>query len=179
MSNIARKCVLAAAVALSGQAAQAATVTAVYTGTVGLGLAESTFDNFGPILDGVGFTLTFIYDTAVGFESSSSFEQVSGGTEAPVAGATPISYAILNFEGTEEDLSISTAGYGQATVFDDGNESYVYHFGGSLGPFEAYVEISEFQPVGTLLTDLSRSSSLRVAALQARSWTQMAISIPF
>lgn len=135
-------------------AADAAIVTATYTGTVGGGFSDTNYFGIGNVLDGSIFSLVFQYDTMIGADASPVFDQVYGGTLvwAPGHGITPMLSAVLTIGSVFFSFDATT--YGQATTLDNGADSYVYHLAGFNLANQTYVGISEYQGTGSVLVDI-------------------------
>lgn len=123
------------ALALTAASAEAATMKAVYTGTV-----YSSYDQTGVFgeadtsLDGLSYLLTFIYDTALGNRNTlpGYYDEVSGG-EVYSASTDPILSAKLTING--KSFSVDGSYQGFAGVQSD-NSSYsnYYHYAHEYDP---------------------------------------------
>lgn len=108
-----RQLICAAALAVGASGAQAATMQAVYTGTVFS--SGNTTGEFGVAavdgLDGLGYVLTFLYDTDVGtvvtFPTNTSF---IGGTDSGTLGPSPIISASLSINGVTRSIAGASQG---------------------------------------------------------------------
>lgn len=164
MFYITQKILLAGAIALGAAGANAATVTAIYTGTVGQGYDVLNVFGFGEgsSLDGKAFSMTFVYDTEIGRQPTTlTSEEVFGGYQyTEVAGyeISPITYAEFRINGFS--VSVDIAAYGRITTFNDGTQSLIHHFAGSVGQEEGYVYLTESSATGAINPDLNAAQDI-------------------
>ncbi len=126
---------VAAAIGLAGIPAQAAVMQAVYTGTVTTAYDETgVFGASDPsALDGLAYTLTYIYDTALGIRTTNANSDLVEGGSA-VATISPMLSAVLTINGSS--VSFSSAYVGQAYIFPNGaNVTGVRHVAYQQGWF--------------------------------------------
>ena len=136
---------VAAAIGLTGIPAQAAVMQAAYTGTV-----TSAYDETGVFgasdpsaLDGLAYTLTYIYDTALGIRTTNAnSDLVEGGSYN--ATISPMLSAILTINGSS--VSFSSAYVGQAHI-------YSASYGGTGTQHVAYLQGWSDSTISTWISD--------------------------
>lgn len=132
------KILTAAAIVAWGSVAQAAVLQAVYTGKV-----ENSFDQFLSFgttetngLDGLDFSLTYVYDPSVGTPfSTSAVLAVFGGTAPPNLVPSPIISASLKINGVTRSVNGSYFGSVVVQQTDSGFNSIdgVQHYAQDFG----------------------------------------------
>jgi hypothetical protein len=154
-----QKILMAGAIALGAATADAATVTATYTGTVGQGFDQ--WDVFGMgenvVLDGKAFSMMFMYDTDIGrLPTTPSTQEVYGGwQETEVSGfeLSPMVHVELRINGVVINFDVTAIG--RVRAFNDGTQSFIHHYAGSIDHNQGYVSLTESSATGSINTDLT------------------------
>jgi hypothetical protein len=103
--------------------ALAVTMKAVYSGIVINGNDPDEIFGQTDNLEGAPYVATFTYDTDIERQSSPVFDQVYGGL--PFVTPSPMLSADILINGITFNFDVSE--YGQATTYNDGTVSYIYH----------------------------------------------------
>ncbi|MFN0116350.1 MAG: hypothetical protein ACKVPY_16890 [Paracoccaceae bacterium] len=137
---------LAAILFLSFSPAQAAVMQATWTGTILSGYdGTATWGPGSTDLTGVGYTMTFLYDTSLGIRTTSpgQFDQVYGGSDYPGGATDPVLSATMTIRGQTQSGTGANQGYlytqdaalggnvFQNIAYDfasQPNGSFVYHY---------------------------------------------------
>jgi hypothetical protein len=161
MFQVGRVSLCAAVAVLAASSVQAALVQATYTGTVAEGSSALNFFQVGTDLGGQGYALVFLYNTAIGFDKSASFQELYGGTDL-VPPETDFVSPVLSAVLTIGQISYSFASglFGQVTMVNvSGGNNYAYHYAGSITG-GAHVGMQETRDDGSIQISLTAAQEI-------------------